>query len=139
MATSVLKHEQSRVQPGTFAPPKLLWSESKDQWKLGIRYMDIYSEKKKGFMSGDFPRRDEFANTIRTEQIREILKHETHGQRVAHKKWEQDVAKLSTAVSTATTVLQSYVPVNMPAASLYDVTMRIPEPSLKLARNPEKV
>jgi hypothetical protein len=69
------RHENSKVNPGTFEPPKLLWSESQDKFTDGIRYKDLYTDKKKfGFLSSDFPRRDEFSNTIRTEQLREVLK-----------------------------------------------------------------
>ena len=42
------------------------------------RYMDSQKEKKKGFLTGDFHRRDEFANTVRTEQYREQLKSENN-------------------------------------------------------------
>ncbi len=39
-------------------------------------YKDVVppDRKKNGFMSSDYPRRDEFSNTIRTEQLREVLK-----------------------------------------------------------------
>jgi len=135
MATSVIKHERSRVMPGTFAPPLMLWAESKDKYTTGVPYREIFSEKKRGFMSGDYPRRDEFSNTIRTEQVREILKRETRGQRTASKTREKEIAKVGTALSTASTILESYSPVRLPAAPLYDVVMRIPEPSLKLMRD----
>jgi hypothetical protein len=71
-----LRHDHSKVNPGTFEPPNLLWSESKDKFADGIRYKDLYTAEKKkfGFLSSDFPRRDEFSNTTRTEQIREVLK-----------------------------------------------------------------
>lgn len=135
MSVSVIRHATSRVMPGTFAPPLMLWSESKDKYTMGIPYREIYSEKKKGFMTGDFPRRDEFNNTIRTEQLREILKRETRGQRKAATARDKDVAKMGTALSTASSVLQSYSPTKLPAAPLYDVVMRVPEPSLKLSRD----
>ncbi len=71
-----LRHENSKVNPGTFEPPKLLWSEHKDKYVDGIKYKDLVpAEKKKfGFQSSDYPRRDEFSNTTRTEQLREVLR-----------------------------------------------------------------
>lgn len=135
MSVSVIRHATSRITPGTFAPPLLLWSESKDKYTMGIPYREIYSEKKKGFMTGDFPRRDEFSNSIRTEQLREILKRETKGQRKAAAARDKDIAKMGTALSTASSVLQSYSPTKLPAAPLYDVVTRVPEPSLKLGRD----
>ncbi len=38
-----------------------------------IRYKDVQTEKKRGFLTSDFSKRDEFSNTIRTEQWREQL------------------------------------------------------------------
>ena len=60
----------------TLEPPKMLWSEQKDKYIDKTTYRNTVppEKKKKGFMSGDFPRRDEFSNTIRTSQLREVLK-----------------------------------------------------------------
>lgn len=71
-----LRHENSKINPGTFEAPKLLWAEQKDKYADCIRYKEMFpaEKKKSGFLSSDFPRRDEFSNTIRTEQIREVLK-----------------------------------------------------------------
>jgi hypothetical protein len=45
-------------------------------------YLKTQKEKKKGFMTGDFSKRDEFSNTTRTGQYRELLKLEVkHRQR----------------------------------------------------------
>lgn len=41
-----------------------------DRWK----YSETQTEKKKGFLTSDFSKRDEFSNTIRTGQYREQLK-----------------------------------------------------------------
>lgn len=43
-----------------------------DMW----RYKDTQPDKKKGFLTSDFSKRDEFSNTIRTEQWREQLRQE---------------------------------------------------------------
>jgi hypothetical protein len=40
-----------------------------DRW----RYAEIQKEKKKGFGTGDYSKRDEFSNTVRTLQWREQL------------------------------------------------------------------
>lgn len=40
-----------------------------DKW----RYLDSQQEKKKGFLTSDFSKRDEFSNTTRTLQWREQL------------------------------------------------------------------
>jgi hypothetical protein len=71
-----LRHENSKVNPGTFEPPKMLWSEQKDKYVDGNRYKDLVpaDKKKFGFQSSDYPRRDEFSNTTRTEQLREVLR-----------------------------------------------------------------
>ena len=66
----------TRMSHRTPEAPKMLWSESKDVYVDKTRYKDTIpaDKKKNGFMSSDFPRRDEFSNTIRTAQLREILK-----------------------------------------------------------------
>ena len=46
-----------------------------------IRYKELQPEKKKGFYTSDFNKRDEFTNTIRTEQWREQLKVRAWGWR----------------------------------------------------------
>ncbi len=47
-------------------------------------YKDKQPEKKKGFMTSDWSKRDEFSNTIRTSQYREQLK-----VRTAPRRWEE--------------------------------------------------
>lgn len=46
-------------------------------------YSAVQKEKKKGFMTGDFRRRDEFTNIIRTEQYREQLSMEDKHRKTA--------------------------------------------------------
>jgi len=55
---------------------KWSWISDGDKFSDRLRYADVQKEKKKGFLSGDFKRRDEFSNTIRTEQYRELLSQE---------------------------------------------------------------
>lgn len=45
-----------------------------DKYVDKLRYKEAQPEKKKGFLTSDFSKRDEFTNTIRTEQWREQLK-----------------------------------------------------------------
>ncbi|KAG2497850.1 hypothetical protein HYH03_004117 [Edaphochlamys debaryana] len=52
------------------------WIGDKDPYVDRIRYKELQPEKKKGFLTSDFSKRDEFTNTIRTEQWREQLKGE---------------------------------------------------------------
>jgi len=136
MCSGALKHENSKINPGTFEPPKLLWSEQKDKYQDCIRYKDVVpvERKKNGFGTSDFPRRDEFSNTIRTEQLREILKKETRKMKEAH---EQSL-KRDTKLMTAQQILDNTSPtkkLGMTKPPLYDVVYRIPEASLKLARD----
>uniref|UniRef100_A0A6U4J839 Uncharacterized protein n=1 Tax=Hemiselmis andersenii TaxID=464988 RepID=A0A6U4J839_HEMAN len=135
MTSGALKHENSKVNPGTFEPPKLLWSEQKDRYQDCIRYKDIVppERKKNGFLSSDYPRRDEFSNTIRTEQLREILKKETAKMREA----KESALQRDTQKMTADQILANTSPTKAGLAKppLYDVVYRIPEASLKLARD----
>ncbi len=45
-----------------------------DKFVDRIRYKDSQPDKKKGFLTSDFHKTDEFSNTISTEQYRELLK-----------------------------------------------------------------
>ena len=44
-----------------------------DKFTDRIRYKELQPEKKKGFLTSDFSKRDEFSNTVRTAQYRELL------------------------------------------------------------------
>ena len=44
-----------------------------DKFTDRIRYKELQTEKKKGFLTSDFSKRDEFSNTVRTLQYRELL------------------------------------------------------------------
>ena len=52
------------------------WISKGDKYSDRLRFADSQKEKKKGFGTGDFMRRSEYTNTIRTEQYREQLKEE---------------------------------------------------------------
>ena len=132
----ILTHQKSRVFPGTLEPPKMLWSESKDKYIDKTMYRDSVpaDKKKNGFMSSDFPRRDEFSNTIRTSQLREILKKEKRSSKEA----QESIDARKMAHQTAHQILDDtpgLKDLSLPAPPLFDVVYRIPEASLKLGRD----
>lgn len=63
--------------PGTFvkAGEGVNCLANGEPYAEAFKYGELYKDKKKtGFLSSDFPKRDEFSNTMRTEQLREVLK-----------------------------------------------------------------
>ena len=72
---------RSRAEPFLFAN---FDAKGKDVYKESIKYLDRYKSgdkrpkgaPKTGFGTSDFPKRDEYTNTIRTEQLREVLRRE---------------------------------------------------------------
>uniref|UniRef100_A0A7S0YM86 Flagellar associated protein n=1 Tax=Polytomella parva TaxID=51329 RepID=A0A7S0YM86_9CHLO len=54
------------------------WISDGDKYIDKLRYKDSGQEKKKGFLTSDFSKRDEFSNVIRTEQWREQLSQESN-------------------------------------------------------------
>lgn len=59
----------------TYFEKKHPWISDGDKYATKVFYKDS-GERKKGFLTSDFAKRDEFTNTIRTEQYREQLKGE---------------------------------------------------------------
>lgn len=59
-----------------------------------IKYAEVQSEKKAGFGTSDFSRRDEFSMDFRTEQYREALKSETRHASEATKKAYLEMQKV---------------------------------------------
>lgn len=59
-----------------FFEKKHNWISDGDKYVDKLRYKDVQTEKKKGFLTSDFSKRDEFSNVIRTEQYREQLTQE---------------------------------------------------------------
>lgn len=59
-----------------FFEKKHNWISDGDKYNDRLRYKDLQPDKKKGFLTSDFSKRDEFSNTIRTEQWREQLSAE---------------------------------------------------------------
>eukprot|EP00238_Polyblepharides_amylifera_P000884 CAMPEP_0196571640 /NCGR_PEP_ID=MMETSP1081-20130531/1787_1 /TAXON_ID=36882 /ORGANISM="Pyramimonas amylifera, Strain CCMP720" /LENGTH=245 /DNA_ID=CAMNT_0041888661 /DNA_START=152 /DNA_END=889 /DNA_ORIENTATION=- len=62
--------------PERYFDKKFTWISDGDKFNDRTTYANTQKEKKKGFLTGDFKRRDEFANITRTEQYRELLKME---------------------------------------------------------------
>jgi hypothetical protein len=52
------------------------WIGDGDKYVDRVRYKDTQPDKKKGFLTSDFHKTDEFSNIIRTEQFREQLRQE---------------------------------------------------------------
>lgn len=69
--TEVLKH--GRIPSVLFQKEWPQVSDG-DTFQDHSRYVDTQHERFKGFLDSDFSKRDEFSNTIRTEQYREQLK-----------------------------------------------------------------
>eukprot|EP00218_Dolichomastix_sp_CCMP3274_P010461 CAMPEP_0170143574 /NCGR_PEP_ID=MMETSP0033_2-20121228/11727_1 /TAXON_ID=195969 /ORGANISM="Dolichomastix tenuilepis, Strain CCMP3274" /LENGTH=245 /DNA_ID=CAMNT_0010380031 /DNA_START=44 /DNA_END=781 /DNA_ORIENTATION=+ len=84
------------------------WVMSNVQYTDKIWYKDLQKEKKKGFLSGDFKRRDEYSLNFTTEQYRERLKNEYHHQSSTTAKYKElrefleDEVKPETAPAGAT-------------------------------------
>mmetsp|Transcript_18215 Transcript_18215/g.21862 ORF Transcript_18215/g.21862 Transcript_18215/m.21862 type:complete len:240 (-) Transcript_18215:92-811(-) len=62
--------------PEVYLEKKYNWVSDGDKFSDAIGYSKLQPEKKKGFNSGDFRRKDEFTRNIRSEQHREALKSE---------------------------------------------------------------
>lgn len=85
---SVFKGKQFGYMPGkegmagaatndVYFEKKHNWISDGDKYVDKLRYKDAQGDaKKRGFLTSDFSKRDEFSNTIRTEQYREQLKSE---------------------------------------------------------------
>lgn len=58
------------------------WVDKGSNFTDKIWYKDLQKEKKKGFLTGDFKRRDEFSLNFTTEQYRERLKDEARYQKL---------------------------------------------------------
>lgn len=59
-----------------FFDKKHHWVSDGDEYVDRLKYRETQKEKKKGFLSGDFKRRDEYSMVFRTEQYREQLSGE---------------------------------------------------------------
>lgn len=70
---AILPHKEGRTID-VYLEKKLNYLGDGDKYADVFRYKDLGMERKKGFVSSDFAKRDEFNNTRRTEQYREQLR-----------------------------------------------------------------
>mmetsp|Transcript_17354 Transcript_17354/g.42419 ORF Transcript_17354/g.42419 Transcript_17354/m.42419 type:complete len:274 (-) Transcript_17354:179-1000(-) len=127
--------------PGNFKLSPFLFAnedmKGKEPYKEAIRYRDRFptgaprprNAARCGFLSADYPKRDEYTNTIRTEQLREVLRREYRISKSNKKKEEERFAKLGIRPQSA------QVGGGLQKMPLYDLVFRIPEMSLKQARD----
>lgn len=103
--------------------------EGKDQYAENIKYKDLYKanpeKKKNGFGTSDFPKRDEFSNTIRTEQLREVLRKETRLE-------NENRTKMETLRGQAQSTAHHKDVMEEKSTHLYDVVFRTIPTSLKV-------
>mmetsp|Transcript_41365 Transcript_41365/g.130188 ORF Transcript_41365/g.130188 Transcript_41365/m.130188 type:complete len:270 (-) Transcript_41365:347-1156(-) len=146
--------ERTRVcAPGTFKLSPFLTSnddmKGKDPYNEGIKYKDIFKSgdkrpsgaPKQGFLSGDFPKRDEYTNNMRTEQLRETLKRENK----IHQLIRAKTANLETSEQSLKVVGGEHLPMGcnlccsqtygMRKVNLFDLVFRMPQPSFRLKRD----
>lgn len=62
--------------PDTYFDKKHLWVSEGALYRDRLKYQDTQPVKKKGFLTSDFSKRDEFSMTFRTEQYRTLLQQE---------------------------------------------------------------
>lgn len=121
--------------PDCFSLVPFLYSESKDPYEANIKYTDLFKnnmeKKKNGFLTSDFPKRDEFSNTIRTEQLREVLRKEARMEAENRRKLEETRAQLG---ETSGPVSMKDV-MEEQKTHLYDVVFRQIPTSLKHNRD----
>ena len=67
------------------------WVSDGDEYVDRLKYRETQKEKKKGFLSGDFKRRDEYSMVFRTEQYREQLDGEDKLAKATLAAMEDDV------------------------------------------------
>eukprot|EP00877_Chromochloris_zofingiensis_P001293 jgi/Chrzof1/11164/Cz05g26090.t1 len=100
----------------TYFEKKHNWIADGDKYVDKWRYIDIQKDKKKGFGTSDFSKRDEFTNTVRTLQWREQLSHEA--------KWtKQAIDFFNQAAEQSGSFTQTNAPISHPEdePALYDL------------------
>jgi len=122
--------------PGTFSLQPFLFAnfdaKGKDVYKESIKYLERYKSgdkrpkgaPKTGFMTSDFPKRDEYTNTIRTEQLREVLRREGRME-TARRRTEDE--RMKTAGVRPRTAQPSG---ELKRVELYDLVFRMPPSNL---------
>eukprot|EP00284_Hemiselmis_tepida_P016794 CAMPEP_0174928658 /NCGR_PEP_ID=MMETSP1355-20121228/25101_1 /TAXON_ID=464990 /ORGANISM="Hemiselmis tepida, Strain CCMP443" /LENGTH=262 /DNA_ID=CAMNT_0016174825 /DNA_START=142 /DNA_END=926 /DNA_ORIENTATION=- len=134
--------EKTRLcAPGNFKVTPFLFANAdmagKEVYKEAIRYRDRFPSgaprprgaAKCGFLSADYPKRDEYTNTIRTEQLREVLRREVRISNENKKLQESRYARAGVRPQSAVDVG------GLSKVPLYDLVFRIPGPNLRRARD----
>uniref|UniRef100_A0A7S1SY97 Uncharacterized protein n=1 Tax=Tetraselmis chuii TaxID=63592 RepID=A0A7S1SY97_9CHLO len=101
------------------------WLSENEKFIDKLRYKDTQPEKKKGFLSGDFKRRDEFSNTIRTLQYREQLK----GEEKQAKKALEMITAAGGDTAHEFTATYGNTDMRAPAPHLYDLVYEVDDPT----------
>jgi len=130
----------SLCAPGNFKVCPFLFAnvdmKGKEPYKEAIRYRDRFPSgaprprgaARCGFMSGDYPKRDEYTNTIRTEQLRDVLRRENRlmiaNKKIENERYERAGIRPKTAQ-----------PQGLKKVPLYDLVFRIPVPDLRRKRD----
>ena len=80
-------------------------------------------------MSTDFPKRDEYTNTMRTEQLREVLRKEKEMMRLRR---QQEEERMKTANVRPQTARPDG---GIQRINLYDLVFRMPATNLRMPRD----
>jgi len=123
--------------PGNFSTIPFLCSDGKQPYLENNKYKDIFKDKpdkkKLGFLTSDFPKRDEFSNVMRTEQLRACLKAEVKTTRESEARIERIKKEQGVALNSSTLSLKD--PMETQHTFLYDVVNRAVPTSLRLQRD----
>ena len=84
------------------------WVSDGDEYVDRLKYRETQKEKRKGFLSGDFKRRDEYSMVFRTEQYREQLKGEDKLAKATLDEMEEEEDDYVEAVSFSATKAHLY-------------------------------
>lgn len=132
----------SQCAPGTFKLAPFLFANfdaaGKEPYKEAIKFRERFSKApdtrprgapRQGFMSTDYPKRDEYTNTIRTEQLREVLRRES---KMATSRRHEEEGRHRTAGVRPQTAMPS---TGLKKVDLYDLIFRMPATDLHKPRD----
>mmetsp|Transcript_2052 Transcript_2052/g.3236 ORF Transcript_2052/g.3236 Transcript_2052/m.3236 type:complete len:243 (+) Transcript_2052:238-966(+) len=94
--------QKEGATPDVYFEKKWNWISDGDKYVDRLRYKDSQPDKKKGFLTSDFSKRDEFSNTVRTRQWREQLQLEEKFAKKAIALFSETAGILDTSVPLAT-------------------------------------
>ena len=123
--------------PGHFSAPTFLCSDGKLPYTENIKFKDVFKDKpekkKLGFLTSDFPKREEFSNVMRTEQLRACLKSETRVMNQAREKVEKMREEQGVQLNLGSLIERDVMETTQ--TYLFDVVNRAIPTSLKLHRD----